>query len=85
MTGWGERLAELEAQFPGWHIWRSDAGRWWATRTGAVLRREPAGAGRVMTVDADDLGSLRDHLLVQAEIDREVSSLTAGSAERDRF
>ena len=49
MTGWDERIAQLEAEFPGWHIWRSNAGRWWATRTGSVLRREDLGTGRVMT------------------------------------
>ena len=53
MAGWDERVARLEAEFPGWHIWRSNAGRWWATRTGTVLRRDAvaalaqeAGAGR---------------------------------------
>lgn len=76
MAGWDEQLAKLEAEFPGWHIWRSDAGRWWATRTGAVLRRDPLGAGRVMTVDADDLGSLRNQLLTQAQLDQEVTGLT---------
>ena len=50
MAGWDERIAQLEAEFPGWHIWRSNAGRWWATRTGTVLRREDLGTGRVMTV-----------------------------------
>ena len=62
MAGWDERIAQLEAEFPGWHIWRSNADRWWATRTGAVLRREDLGTGRVMTVDADDPSALRDQL-----------------------
>ena len=22
MAGWDERIAQLEAEFPGWHIWR---------------------------------------------------------------
>ncbi len=75
MAGWDEQFAELEAEFPGWHVWRSNAGRWWATRTGSVLRREDLGAGRVMTVDADDVSSLRDQLLTQIRLDREVSGL----------
>jgi hypothetical protein len=73
MAGWDEQVAEvakLEAEFPGWHVWRSNAGRWWATRTGAVLRREDLGTGRVMTVDADDMSALRHQLLAQARLDR---------------
>jgi hypothetical protein len=70
MAGWDEQVAELEKEFPGWHVWRSNAGRWWATRTGAVLRREELGAGRVMTVDADDMSALRTQLLTQARLDR---------------
>ncbi len=73
MTGWDVQLTELEAEFPGWHVWRSNAGRWWATRTGNVLRRDELGSGRVMTVDADEAGSLRDQLLLQARLDREGS------------
>ena len=73
MAGWDERIAQLEAEFPGWHIWRSSAGRWWATRTGAVLRRENLATGRVMTVDADDVSALRGQLTVQASFDREIT------------
>jgi hypothetical protein len=76
MAGWDEQLAELEAEFSGWHVWRSNVGRWWATRTGSVLRREDLGSGRVMTVDADDAGSLRNQLLSQVRLDREVSGLS---------
>jgi hypothetical protein len=72
MSGWNERVAELEAEFPGWHIWRSSAGRWWATRTGSVLRRDALGTGRVMTVDADDDASLRAQLATQASMDSEL-------------
>lgn len=71
MTGWDERITMLQAEFSGWHIWRSNAGRWWATRTGSVLHREELGTGRVMTVDADDEASLREQLSVQALLDRE--------------
>lgn len=43
--------------FPGWHVWRSSKGRWWATRTGAdaCFGRD----GIPMTVDADDAAELR--------------------------
>jgi hypothetical protein len=72
MTGWDERITQLDAEFPGWHIWRSNAGRWWATRTGFVLRREDLGTGRVMTLDADDEPELRQQLTGQARLDREL-------------
>jgi hypothetical protein len=72
MTGWDERIAQLEAEFPGWHIWHSNAGRWWATRTGSVSRREELGMGRVMTLDADDEGGLRGQLATQATFDSEI-------------
>jgi hypothetical protein len=72
MTGWDERVAQLEAEFPGWHIWRSNAGRWWATRTGSVLRREDLGTGRVMTLDADDERGLCDQLTSQVTLDGEL-------------
>jgi len=74
MTGWDERIAQLEAEFPGWHIWRSNAGRWWATRTGSVVRRDELGTGRVMTLDADDATDLRQQLAAQARLDREVEA-----------
>ena len=74
MTGWVERISQLEAEFPGWHIWRSNAGRWWATRTGAVLRRDDLGTGRVMTVDADDETDLREQLATQSGLDADLLS-----------
>jgi hypothetical protein len=72
MTGWDERIALLEAEYPGWHIWHSNAGRWWATRTGSVLRRDDLGTGRVMTIDADDEAALRAQLTAQASLDEQV-------------
>ena len=72
MTGWGERVSQIQGEFPGWHIWRSNAGRWWATRTGSVLRREELGTGRVMTIDADDEKDLREQLVAQSGLDRDL-------------
>jgi len=46
----GRARAELEAEFPDWRVWRSDAGRWYATP------REP---GRGGTVVADSPNGLR--------------------------
>jgi hypothetical protein len=52
----GRARAELEAEFPDWRIWRSDAGRWYATH------REP---GRGGTVVADSPNGLRIKLHAQ--------------------
>jgi hypothetical protein len=72
VSGWDEQIARLEARFPGWHIWRSNAGRWWATRTGAVLGRADLATGRAMTIDADDESTLCEQLDSQTTIDREL-------------
>ena len=74
MAGSDKQAAQLEADFPGWHIWHSNAGRWWATRTGSVVRRDELGTGRVMTLDADDETDLREQLAAQARLDREVEA-----------
>ena len=74
MAEWDERTAQVEADFPGWHIWHSNAGRWWATRTGLVTRRDDLGTGRVMTLDADDAAALREQLATQSSFDREVGA-----------
>jgi hypothetical protein len=70
MAGGDQAAAELEAHFPGWHVWPSSAGRWWATRTGTVLDRDALGEGRVMTIDADDPEALRDQLTRQSRLDQ---------------
>jgi hypothetical protein len=70
MTDREELVTGLEARFPGWHVWRSSAGRWWATRTGIVLRRDDLGVGRVMTMDADDVQALGAQLERQTRLDR---------------
>jgi hypothetical protein len=51
-------LAAIRRQFPGWQAWRSDAGRFWATRVGG---RRPAWpqAEWAMTVDGDGPGEIR--------------------------
>ena len=53
--------ARMERNFPGWHVWLSSLGRWWAVRMGPG-----ASYGRgdhwPMTLDADDAEGLRDLL-----------------------
>lgn len=67
-------LAEIAREFPDWTIWRSDAGRWWATRH-HPLTAEQRDAGYAMTVDADDPEGLRAQLRHQ-----EGRAAPAGSA-----
>jgi hypothetical protein len=54
-----DELSRLRDRFPAWHIWLSQARRWWATRKGHI----PPGRNRdsrwSLTIDADtpeDLG-----------------------------
>jgi hypothetical protein len=56
-----EDLAQIGREFPGWHPWRSSAGRWWATRRGPVnlSYQDP---DLHMTIDADDAAGLREAL-----------------------
>jgi hypothetical protein len=56
-------LAALRRDFPGWHAWRSNAGRYWASRV--AHRRKPdelpfdESVTWAMTVDGDDSAQLR--------------------------
>jgi len=54
-------LAAIRRQFPGWRPWRSDAGRFWATRIGVRLPDHPPDWW-AMTVDADTAGKLHEAL-----------------------
>ncbi|MBB6345697.1 hypothetical protein ACWGH8_09585 [Nonomuraea muscovyensis] len=54
-------LADIAREFPQWTIWRSDAGRWWATRH-HPLSDTQRDAGCAMTIDADDPAALREQL-----------------------
>lgn len=50
--------AAIEADFPDWKVWRSDAGRWYATRAGRLSDEQLLG-GLAMTVVADGADGLR--------------------------
>jgi hypothetical protein len=56
--GTGDEIAAIRAAFPGWSVWRSDEGRWWATRR-CPLRPSRWPEGYALTVTADDDGALR--------------------------
>ncbi|MFI7439249.1 hypothetical protein [Nonomuraea indica] len=59
-------LADIAREFPQWTIWRSDAGRWWATRH-HPLSDAQRDAGCAMTIDADDPAALREQLRDQED------------------
>jgi hypothetical protein len=56
--GTGDQIAAIRAAFPGWSVWRSDEGCWWATRS-CPLRPSRWPEGYALTVAADDAGALR--------------------------
>jgi hypothetical protein len=58
--------AAIEEEFPGWLVWRSDAGRWYATRSGDLTDAQLQ-AGYAMTVAADDPARLRELLRDQTD------------------
>jgi hypothetical protein len=61
-----EALAAVAAAYPGWHIWRSQAGRWWATRLGREAHWGGYNDGDfAMTIDADTLEELARELAYQ--------------------
>ncbi|MEU8040834.1 hypothetical protein [Streptosporangium sp. NPDC049078] len=59
-------LDELAAEFPGWTIWRSDTGRWWATRHEPISTAEEHADVHRM-VDADTLDELSPLLADQEQ------------------
>lgn len=58
----------MAPEFPGWHIWRSQAGRWWATRLGHVAWDQHHDLGFAMTVDADTPAELMMVLARQPQV-----------------
>ena len=68
MVDFADMKAAIESEFPGWLVWRSDAGRWYATRTGDLTDAQLQ-AGYAMTVAADDPAGLRGLLRDQQNKD----------------
>ncbi|GAB3164177.1 hypothetical protein GCM10027161_77600 [Microbispora hainanensis] len=66
-------LEDIARVHTGWIIWRSDVGRWWATRRGAV-DLEAIRMGCAMTLDADDPEALAAALDAQAELTAEFAA-----------
>jgi hypothetical protein len=63
-------MRRLEAEFPGWQLWISDTGRWWAFRTSAcALTIEQMRAGCRLITSADTADAL--YSAIRAEIETE--------------
>ena len=77
MADFADRKADIEAEFPGWLVWRSDAGRWYATRSGDLTDAQLE-AGYAMTVAGDDDAGLEDLLRDQRRKDEENTGSQGG-------
>ncbi|WP_018655397.1 hypothetical protein [Actinomadura flavalba] len=64
MGDFEDAKSSVESEFPAWLVWRSDAGRWYATRRGDLTDAQLE-AGQAMTVAADDEPGLRALLTEQ--------------------
>jgi hypothetical protein len=65
MSEFNDAKATLEDEFPDWTVWRSDSGRWYATRSGSLTDRQLL-SGLAMTVAAETPEGLRVLLREQA-------------------
>jgi hypothetical protein len=55
----GQEITSMRAAFPGWNVWRSDEGGWWASRR-RPLRPSRWPAGYALTVAADEARELHE-------------------------
>ena len=60
-----DELAGIARDYPAWHVWRSQAGRWWAARLGHIRPSAGRDADYAMTLDADTADGLRAALAAQ--------------------
>jgi hypothetical protein len=66
-------LEDLQAAFPEWTIWRSSAGRLWATRNKRLTNVE-IDHGLSHTIDGDDASRLVERLREQERLAQELTS-----------
>lgn len=59
-------LSAIESDYPGWRVWLSNIGRWWAVRQGTDGHWTRGRNSAPMTLDADDAAGLRDLLATDA-------------------
>lgn len=48
--------AEIIREYPGWNPWQSDAGRWWAARTGRTVDGDTPDELRAALAEQERLG-----------------------------
>ncbi|MEZ0074814.1 hypothetical protein ABH927_004181 [Planotetraspora sp. GP83] len=66
---------ELSSQYAGrWSIWRSDVGRWYATRLTRSLSRAEMDKGLVMTASGENVEELRGQLTAQERLGSQMIS-----------
>jgi hypothetical protein len=73
-----EEIVGIRAAFAGWNVWRSDEGRWWASRK-CPLRPSLWPDGYALTVTADDAGALCSAISTQPGEARASRDLKGGS------
>jgi hypothetical protein len=67
-------MRRLEADFPGWRLWVSDTGRWWAFRTARrALTIDQLRAGCRLIVQADDSDALYSAIKEEIAAERRAS------------
>jgi hypothetical protein len=49
--------AEIRRDYPGWNPWQSDAGRWWAARTGRTVDGDTPDELRAVLAEQESPGS----------------------------
>jgi hypothetical protein len=62
-------VTAIEADFPGWRVWLSDVGRWWAVRQGTDSLWTRGRNSAAVTLHADDAAGLRGLLAADAATD----------------
>jgi hypothetical protein len=73
-------MGRLEAEFPGWRLWISDTGRWWAFRTSAnALTIEQMRAGCRLIVQADTSDALYSAIRAEIEAERRMADGPPGA------
>jgi hypothetical protein len=61
-------LERLRGKYPAWHIWMSQARRWWATRKGPITPSRNRDCRWSMAVDADTSDDLDKQLEEQSAL-----------------